>query len=166
MEKQILSLLVDNTAGVTSRISGLFSRRGFNIDSLCTGVTADPKYERVTIVCEGDDAVFDQLEKQLLKLEDVRDIKKLEPGKSVTRELMLVKLRARDIERKAIYDLAGIFHGKIVDVTKDSLVVEVTGQSGKLESFLELLSDYEILELARTGLTGLTRGCDDVVFLD
>ncbi len=166
MAKQILSLLVDNTAGVTSRISGLFSRRGFNIDSLCTGVTADPRYERVTIVCEGDEDTFDQIEKQLSKLEEVRNIKKLLPGLSVTRELMLVKLRCNDAQRQPVMNVTEIFHGKIVDTSHDSLVVELTGHSDKLEAFLTLLDQYEILELARTGLTGLSRGSDDVTYLD
>ena len=95
MRRQTLSLLVENNPGVTSRISGLFSRRGYNIDSFSSGVTADPKYTRITIVASGDELILDQIEKQLLKLEDVLDIKKLEPGFSVTRELILVKIRAK-----------------------------------------------------------------------
>lgn len=166
MRKLVLSLLVENTSGVTSHISGLFSRRGYNIDSFSAGVTADPRFTRVTIVSTGDEQVLDQIEKQLSKLEDVRDIKILEPGSSVTRELILVKLRAKDTERQAIMNVAEIFHGKIVDVTHDSMVIELTGHQDKLDAFLDLLSGYEILELARTGLTGLTRGSADVTYLD
>lgn len=166
MRKQIFSLLVENTSGVVSHISGLFSRRGYNIDSFSSGETADPRYTRITIVCTGEEQVLEQIEKQLAKLEDVMDIKKLEPGSSVTRELILVKIRATDMQRQAVMNVAEIFHGKVVDVTHDSMVIELTGHQDKLDAFLDLLSDYEILELARTGLTGLTRGSADVTYLD
>ena len=166
MRKQILSLLVENTAGVTSHISGLFSRRGYNIDSFSAGVTADPRFTRITIVSTGDEQVLEQIKKQLAKLEDVLDIKVLEPNASVTRELILVKIRARDTERQAVMNATEIFRGKIVDVTNDSMVIELTGHQEKLEAFLDLISGYEILELARTGITGLTRGSADVTYLD
>ena len=166
MRKQALSLLVENNPGVTSRISGLFSRRGYNIDSFSSGVTADPKYTRITIVASGDELILDQIEKQLEKLEDVLDIKKLEPGFSVTRELILVKILATDTQRQPIMNVTEIFHGKIVDVTHDSMVIELVGHQDKLDAFLDLLDGYEILELARTGITGLTRGSSDVKFLD
>ena len=166
MRRQVLSLLVENTAGVTSHISGLFSRRGYNIDSFSAGVTADPRYTRITIVASGDDQILEQIEKQLAKLEDVLDIKKLEHGNSVTRELILVKNRAKDTDRQAILNVTEIFHGKIVDVTHDSMVIELTGHQEKLDAFLDLLVGYEILELARTGITGLSRGSSDVKYLD
>ena len=165
MKKQVLSILVENTAGVTSHISGLFSRRGYNIDSFSSGVTADPRFTRITIVASGDELVLEQIEKQLAKLEDVLDIKKLEPENSVTRELIMVKIRAKDTDRQAILNVTEIFHGKVVDVTHDSMVIELTGKQGKLDSFLDLLQGYEILELAITGITCLTRGCDDVTYL-
>ena len=166
MRKEALSLLVENNPGVTSRISGLFSRRGFNIDSFSSGVTADPRYTRITIVASGDELVLEQIEKQLKKLEDVLDIKKLEPGLSVTRELILVKIRAKASERQQVMSVTEIFRGNIVDVTNDSMVIELVGHQDKLDAFLALLEGYEILELARTGITGLTRGSADVVFLD
>lgn len=166
MKRQVLSILVENTAGVTSRISGLFSRRRYNIDSFSSGVTADSRFTRITIVTSGDELVLEQIEKQLAKLEDVLDIKKLEPDNSVTRELIMVKIRAKDTDRQAILNVTEIFHGKVVDVTHDSMIIELTGKQAKLDSFLDLLQGYEILELARTGLTGLTRGCDDVTYLD
>ena len=166
MKRQVLSILVENTAGVTSRISGLFSRRRYNIDSFSSCVTADPRFTRITIVTSGDELVLEQIEKQLAKLEDVLDIKKLEPDNSVTRELIMVKIRAKDTDRQAILNVTEIFHGKVVDVTHDSMIIELTGKQAKLDSFLDLLQGYEILELARTGLTGLTRGCDDVTYLD
>jgi acetolactate synthase-1/3 small subunit len=117
-------------------------------------------------VASGDDLVLEQIEKQLAKLEDVVDIKILEPGASVTRELMLVKISAKDADRQSVLTITEIFHGKVVDVTKDSMVIEVTGNQDKLQSFLDMLADYEILELARTGLTGLTRGTRDVVIIE
>ena len=166
MRKQALSILVENTSGVLSHISGLFSRRGYNIDSFSSGVTADPRYTRITIVASGDEQILEQIEKQLAKLEDVRDIKKLEPGTSVTRELILVKIKAKDTERQAILSVPNIFHGKVVDVTNDSMVIELTGHQDKLDAFMDLLQGYEILELARTGITGLTRGSADVTYLD
>ena len=165
MEQRILSILVDNTAGVLSRVAGLFSRRGYNIDSLTVGVTADPKFSRMTVVCSGDELILEQITKQLEKLVDVRDIKVLAPGNSVNIELILVKIKAGVAERQNVISIADVFRAKIVDIGKDSLIVELTGDKSKLEAFISLLEGYEILELARTGLTGLSRGADDVRFL-
>lgn len=166
MKQRILSILVDNTAGVLSRVSGLFSRRGYNIDSLTVGVTADPKYSRMTVVCSGDDIVLDQITKQLNKLVDVRDIKILEPDTSVSRELILIKVRATKATRQNITSIADIFRAKVIDVSVDSMVLELTGSKSKLEAFITLLGDgNEILEIARTGVTGLSRGSDYVLFL-
>ena len=165
MEQRVLSILVDNTAGVLSRVAGLFSRRGYNINSLTVGVTADPKYSRMTVVCSGDELILEQITKQLEKLVDVRDIKVLAPGNSVNRELILVKIKAGVAERQNVISIADVFRAKIVDIGKDSLIVELTGDKSKLEAFISLLEGYEILELARTGLTGLSRGADDVRFL-
>lgn len=166
MRKQVLSLLVENTPGVMSHISGLFSRRGYNIDSFSCGVTADPRYTRITIVTSGDEHVLEQIEKQIAKLEDVVHVKQLRPGLSVTRELILVKIRSKDTERQAIMNVTDIYRGRIVDVTKDSMVIELTGNQDKLEAFLDLLQGYEILELARTGIAGLSRGTADVMIID
>lgn len=164
MQKRILSLLVDNTAGVLSRIAGLFSRRGYNIDSLTVGVTADERYSRMTVVCSGDSMILEQITKQLAKLVDVRDIKVLEPDNSVSRELVLVKVTAKPEQREGIISIANIFRANVIDVGKDSLVIELTGSKSKLGAFVDLLEDYEILELARTGITGLSRGAADVRF--
>ena len=165
MQKRILSLLVDNTEGVLSRISGLFSRRGYNIDSLSVGVTADERYSRMTVVCSGDELILEQITKQLAKLVDVRDIKVLEPDNSVSRELVLVKVTAKPEQREAIISIANIFRANVIDVAKESLVIELTGSKSKLGAFVKLLEDYEILELARTGITGLSRGASDITFL-
>ncbi|WP_313070024.1 acetolactate synthase small subunit [Lacrimispora sp.] len=165
MERIVLSLLVDNTSGVLSRVAGLFSRRGYNIESLTVGVTADERYSRMTVVSVGDQEILDQIEKQLRKLEDVRDIKELRPGNSVFRELILVKVKANSGQRQAVSAIADIFRATIVDVGRESLTVMLTGDQSKLDALINLLEDYEILELARTGLTGLSRGSDDVRYL-
>ena len=120
MQNKILSLLVDNTSGVLSRIAGMFSRRGYNIDSITAGVTADVNYTRITVVCSGDDAILDQIVKQLAKLVDVRDIKVLDPSDSVVRETVLVKVAAAPEQRQGIVSIADIFRAKVVDVSKDS----------------------------------------------
>lgn len=166
MRRQALSILVENTSGVLSRVSGLFSRRGYNVDSITAGVTADPRYTRMTIVTSSDELILEQIEKQLAKLEDVIDIKELKDGESVCRELILVKVRAGETDRQAVLSIVNIFRAKVVDVTHDSMVIELTGGQGKLDAFLELMAGYEILELARTGITGLTRGSADVTYLD
>ena len=162
MQKKVFQLLVDNTSGVLSRISGLFSRRGYNIESITAGVTADPKYTRITIVTSGDDEILDQIEKQVSKLVDVQDIKVLEPDDSVYRELVMIKVKVGADSRQAVIAMADIFRAKIVDVAVDSLMVELTGNQNKIEAFINLLDGYEILELARTGITGLGRGTDTV----
>ena len=166
MNRRVLSLLVDNTSGVLSRVAGLFSRRGYNIDSLTVGETADPRYSRMTVVARGDEQILDQIVKQLAKLIDVVDIKVLEDENSVNRELVLVKVRADATNRQDIIAIANIFRAKIVDVEKDCLMIELTGTESKLKAFMELLEGYEILELARTGITGLKRGSDDVIMFD
>ena len=166
MQKRVFQLLVDNTSGVLSRISGLFSRRGYNIESITAGVTADPRFTRITIVASGDELILSQIEKQVRKLEDVIEIKVLQPEDSVYRELIMVKVRANKTERTEIISVADIFRAKIVDVEKDSLMVELTGNGSKVDAFLELLEGYEILELARTGITGLQRGIKDVIVID
>lgn len=165
MQKRIYSLLVDNTAGVLSRVAGLFSRRGYNIDSLTVGVTADPKFSRMTVVCSGDDRILDQIGKQLEKLVDVRDIKILEKDSSVAHGLAMIKVAVKPEQRQGIISVADVFRAKVVDVSPDSLIIEMTGSQTKLGAFIELMKDYEILELARTGVTGLSRGAEDVVHL-
>lgn len=167
-EKQVkvFQLLVDNTSGVLSRISGLFSRRGYNIESITAGRTADPRFTRITIVTSGDDQILEQIEKQVRKLVDIRHIKELKKESSVYRELCMIKVAAKPEDRPNITSLADIFRANIVDVAPDSLVIELTGNQGKIDAFARLLDGYEILEVARTGLTGLSRGTDDVVWLD
>lgn len=166
MQKVVFSIIVDNTSGVLSRIAGLFSRRGYNIDSLTVGTTADPRYSRSTIVTRGDEATLEQIEKQLMKLEDVVDVKRLQPEISVCRELVLVKVLCDESNRQNIISIADIFRAKIIDVSIESLVIELVGSQTKVDAFLRMLEDVEILELARTGLTGLSRGTFDVKMYD
>lgn len=162
MDQIVLSLLVDNTAGVLGRIANLFSRRAYNIHSLTVGVTANPKISRMTIVSRGDDMILQQILAQVKKQEDVRDVKVLRRNDSVVRELIMVKVTADVSNRRDIMAIADIFRANIVDVQKDSLILELTGSQSKIAALLDMLSDYEILEIARTGITGLSRGADDV----
>ena len=164
--KRVYSLLVDNNPGVLSRISGLFSRRGYNIESITAGVTADPRFTRITIVASGDDEILEQIEKQVGKLVDVRDIRELDPEDSVFRELALIKVKAGAADRPGIIAVANVFRANIIDVGSENLIIELTGSQSKIEAFLKLLDGYEILELARTGVAGLSRGIDKVVYID
>ena len=154
----ILSLLVDNTSGVLSRVSGLFSRRGYNIDSLSVGETENPKYSRMTVAVRGDDLILDQIEKQLNKLEDVVDIIELKDGESVCRELVLIKVNVNKEEKQQLITMTDVFRAKIVDVSLESLMIEITGNTSKIDAFIDLLEGFEIVSIVRTGLTGMTRG--------
>ena len=165
MQKKVFQILVDNTSGVLSRISGLFSRRGYNIESITAGVTADPRYTRITIVTSGDDIILDQIEKQVAKLVDVRDIKELKPESSVYRELAMIKVRADASQRQGVIAMADIFRAKVIDVASDSLMVELTGNQEKIDAFLKLLDGFEILELARTCIAALCRVTENVTYL-
>jgi acetolactate synthase-1/3 small subunit len=165
MHRRVIQLLVDNTSGVLSRISGLFSRRGYNIESITAGVTADPRFTRITIVTNGDDNILSQIEKQVDKLVDVRNVKVLKPEESVYRELALVKVKCDAANRQGIIALADIFRANIIDVSSESLIIELTGDQDKIDAFLKLLEGVEILELARTGIAGLGRGTKNVTYL-
>ncbi len=165
MHRRVIQLLVDNTSGVLSRISGLFSRRGYNIESITAGVTADPRFTRITIVTNGDDNILSQIEKQVDKLVDVRNVKVLKPEESVYRELALVKVKCDAANRQGIIALADIFRANIIDVSSESLIIELTGDQDKIDAFLKLLEGVEVLELARTGIAGLGRGTKNVTYL-
>ena len=160
MKQRVLSILVDNTAGVLSRVSGLFSRRGYNIDSLTVGETERPGISRMTVVATGEEQILDQIKKQLAKLEDVKTIIELKDGESVRRELILVKVAATQKDRQAIIAVADIFRAKIVDVSMESMIVELTGNQAKLDAFIKLLEGFEVIAMVRTGITGLARGVD------
>ncbi len=158
MKKIVLSLLMENNAGVLSRIAGLFSRRGYNIDSITAGETTTPGVTRMTVVASGEDEQLVQIKKQLAKLTEVLEIEELPEYDSVTRELILLKVRAKAEERQQIIAVADVFRAKIVDVAKESLTVELTGNQSKIDAFINLLENYEIMEMARTGIIGVFRG--------
>jgi acetolactate synthase-1/3 small subunit len=156
--RHTISVLVQNHTGVLARVSGLFSARAYNIESLAVGTTLDPEYSRITIVVSGDDQVLEQVIKQLAKLVEVVKVADLKPDASVLRELALIKIRAEGNTRLEIFELANVFRAKVIDVSPTSLSVEVTGAHDKVEGFLELARPHGILELVRTGIAGLSRG--------
>jgi acetolactate synthase-1/3 small subunit len=158
MKQHVVSALVENRAGTLSRVSGLFSRRGFNIDSLTVGATEDASVSRMTIVVSGDDAVLEQIVKQLEKLVDVIAVRELDPASCLRREIMLVKIGADESARPAVIQVAGIFRSRVVDVSSSTITIEATGSMEKLDGLLLLLRPYGVLELARTGLVALERG--------
>jgi len=156
--KHYIAALVDNKAGVLARISGLFARRGFNINSLAVGETNDPAISRVTIVVDGDDNISDQVTKQLSKLIDVRTVKLLDPGNMVQRDLVLIKVKISPEQRSEIYDLAKIMDCEIVDISHTTLMIEFDDRTPKVDLLIDLLSKYEILEIVRTGTIALQKG--------
>ncbi|MGG5462713.1 acetolactate synthase small subunit [Clostridium sp. B9] len=162
MERHILSVLVRNSSGVLSRVSGLFSRRGFNIESLTVGESYKDNTSRMTIALKGNDDVLTQFIRQLNKLEDVIKIIKLEEKNSVYRELLLVKVEADDKKRAEINEIVNIFRCKIVDICKESLTIELTGDESKINALINLLDDFGIKEIARTGSIALERGNNSI----
>ncbi len=156
--KYTISTLVENHAGVLSRIAGLFSRRGFNIDSLAVGVTEDPTVSRITIVVDGDDYMVEQVEKQLNKLIDVIKLKSFSAEELVRRELAMVKIGTKASERGDLLSLSKIMGGKICDLSNETMTIELSAESERLEEYLELLRPYGIRELVRTGTIALQKG--------
>ncbi|GMO44929.1 MAG: acetolactate synthase small subunit [Treponemataceae bacterium] len=156
--RYVLSVLVDNQAGVLSRVSGLFSRRGFNIDSLTVGETSNSGVSRMTIVVTGDEYVLEQIIKQLSKLVEVISIQHCQPHETVMRELALIKVGVDGTKRPQVLETANIYRARIVDVSVDSVVIEVTGSEDKVASLIRLLEPIGIRELVRTGLTAMGRG--------
>ena len=156
--KYTISILVENHAGVLSRISGLFVRRGFNIDSLAVGITNDPAVSRMTIVVDGNEYIVEQVEKQLNKLIDVIRLRRLEEGEKVSRELVLIKVECTPKTRSDIIDVVRVMDAKVSDLSKTTLTAELSAQSEKIELFCELLEPYHILEIARTGTIALDKG--------
>ncbi|MCY4154796.1 MAG: acetolactate synthase small subunit [Gammaproteobacteria bacterium] len=156
--RHILSLVVENEAGALSRISGLFSARGFNIESLTVAPTEDLTVSRMTIVTSGSDAIIEQITKHLNKLVDVIKVVDLNEGEHIERELMLVKVKAVDSSREELGRLSDIFRGRIIDVSENSYTIEVTGAGDKLDAFLKALKSEWILETVRTGVSGIARG--------
>lgn len=158
MEKHILSVLVENHAGVLSKVAGLFSRRGFNIDSLAVGPTHDPTISRITIEVTGDENTIEQISKQLNKLVDVIKIKTLKKNDVVKRELVLVKIRTSSKNRSEVVQIMDIFRANIVDLSQTTVTAQITGDDSKINAFLEMLEPFGIEELSRTGMIALERG--------
>ncbi len=156
--KHTIAVIVENRAGVLTRIAGLFSRRSFNIDSLSVGATDNPDYSRMTIAVQGDDVVLEQVIKQLSKLINVIRVSQLEPEESVERELAIVKVSADRDSRSEIMQIVNIFRAKIIDVSARSMIIEVTGDEEKIDAIIQLLRQFGVKELARTGKVSMVRG--------
>lgn len=156
--RHIISLLMENEAGALSRVSGLFSARGYNIESLTVAETEDHTLSRMTIVTSGSDAVIEQIIKQLNKLVDVVKVLDLNDGKHIERELMLIKVKATGQHREEMKRMCDIFRGRIIDVADGSFTIELTGSGSKLDAFIEGLDQSAILETVRTGASGIGRG--------
>ncbi|MEW5945307.1 MAG: acetolactate synthase small subunit [bacterium] len=157
-KRHTISALVENRPGVLTRISGLFSRRGFNIESLTVGETHDPQLSRMTIVVSGDDIVLEQVAKQLNKLVDVVKVSDISDTQTVSRELVFVKVKAGAETRGEIMQIVSIFRGQIIDLSEKSLIVELTGDEDKTGAMIQLLSRFGIIEVVRTGKVSLCRG--------
>lgn len=160
--KHTISVLVENTAGVLSRITGLFSRRGFNIDSLAVGITDDPSISRVTIVADGNDHSVEQLEKQLNKLIDVIKVKSVNQEELISRELVLAKIKCNAEQRAEVKNIAEITGAKIVDITPATVTLEISDWALKLQNFEALIRPFGILEMVRTGVVAIQRGEESI----
>jgi len=158
VKQHVISVLVENRAGTLSRVSGLFSRRGFNIDSLTVGVTEDSSVSRMTIAVTGEERILEQIVRQLEKLVDVIAVRELDNASCLRREIILIKVSADEKSRPAVLGITGIFRARVVDVSQSTITIEATGNMEKLNGLLLLLDPYGILELARTGLVALERG--------
>ena len=157
-----ISVVVDNQAGVLARVTNLFSRRGYNIDSLAVGTTEDLRYSRITIIVQCDEHILDQIVHQLKKLLCVHKVKVLEDHAMVMRELVLIKVRAASETRTEIIQIANIFRARIIDVSPETITMELTGEGDKTNALLDMISTFGILELARTGMVALDRGSSTI----
>jgi len=156
--RHIISILMENESGALSRVSGLFTARGYNIESLTVAPTQDPSLSRMTLVTRGSDEIVEQITKQLNKLIDVVKLVDLSEGSHLEREMMMIKVRAERTQREEIKRLVDIFRGKIIDVTDTSYIIELTGAGCKLDAFIEAVNDESIVEVVRTGPSGIGRG--------
>lgn len=157
-KREVMSIFVDNQANVLSRVVSLFGRRGFNIDSLTVSATNNPEISRITIEFTGTEQDLNQIITQTEKLEVVKEIFTLEEKESVYRELLLIKIKADKTNRGALREIVDIFRGKIIDLSKESVVIELTGDPEKVDGFMNMVDCYEIIEMCRTGITGIKRG--------
>lgn len=159
--RHIISILVENQFGVLARVSGLFSARGYNIDSLCVAETEDPAVSRMTVVVRGDDKVLEQIEKQLKKLVETIEVVDLTGKAHVERELVMVRVTAKGKKRSEVIEIANIFRAKVVDLSPDSIVVEATGSAGKVKAFIDMMHPFGIEELVRTGKIAIGRSLNN-----
>ena len=157
-ERFVISTIVNNESGVLTRVSGLFARRGFNIDSLSVGETENSEFSRITITATVEDYIKEQIIRQLEKLHDVKKVELMDRGKTVLRELLLVKVKADPNKRSEIFEAVNVFRAKVVDMSPDSLIIEITGETAKVNAFIEYISSFGITELCRTGITAMGRG--------
>ena len=157
MRKMVLSILVENTSGVLSHVAGLFSRRGYNIDSFSAGVTADPRVTRMTIVCSGDEDILEQIEKQLNKKLDVIKVKTFEEQQCISRELMLIKVKYNKTNRRDILEICDIMKAQIVDVSRHYMMIQICDEPDKVKSLISMFSSISIAEVARTGTLALSK---------
>ncbi|MGI6702326.1 MAG: acetolactate synthase small subunit [Christensenellales bacterium] len=157
-KKFIIAMLVNNKHGVLTRIAGLFAKRAYNIDNLSVGKTDDPTISRMTIVTECDESIKDQIIKQLDKLIDVNNVQIMEDSSTVSRELMLIKIRIEDGIQTSVMEAINVFRAKVIDMSENSIIVEITGPTEKLNAFIQYMKKYGIMELSRTGLTAMERG--------
>ncbi|HTL42116.1 MAG TPA: acetolactate synthase small subunit [Pseudolysinimonas sp.] len=162
MSRHVLSLLVENKPGLLTRVAGLFSRRGFNIESLAVGVSEIDGLSRITAVVDVEDLPLEQVTKQLNKLINVIKIVELDPVQSVQREHMLIKVKVENSTRSGVLEAVNLFRARVVDVATDALVIEVTGDSGKVQAFLRVLEPYGIKEIAQSGLLAIGRGSKSI----
>lgn len=156
--RSVIAVYVENKYGVLARVTGLFMRRGFNIDSLAVGETEDPKFSRITITLNGDDYAREQLINQLYKLHNVKRVKLLDGGNSVERELLLIKVKNTPEKRNEIMAAAEVYRGKVVDYTTEYMTIEVTGEPPKIKAFIDVMKPLGIVEICRTGVISLERG--------
>ena len=158
MEKYVFSILVSNKFGVLTRVSSMFTRRGFNIDTLTVGETESPEFSRITVSMMGDEYSKTHIMKQLGRLHDVKQVQIMEHDETVTRELLLIKIKNDSQTRQDIMSAVDVFRSKIVDYSPDALCIEITGESSKINAFIELVKPFGIMEICRTGLVALERG--------
>lgn len=163
MGRHILSVFVRNQYGVLARVSSMFRRRGFNIDTLTVGETENPDYSRMTVTFVGDIAIKNQIMRQLEKMPDVVRITELKKGDSVSRELVLIKIKNGRDTRQDIMSVVDIFRAKIVDYGTDAMTIEITGETSKIDAFVELVKEFGIIEMCRTGIVSLQRGSESIL---
>ncbi len=163
MERYVLSVLVKNHFGVLARVASMFRRRGFNIDTLTVGETEIPENSRITVTFRGDDKIKNQIASQLIKMHDVENVVELKKGSAVARELVLVKINNTAETRQDIMSVVDVFRAKVIDYAKDVMTIEITGETSKIDAFIELVREYGIIEICRTGIVALERGKNNIL---